>query len=132
MSLETATHTATRRTVVAGNTTPFTKEMCHEEIPHRDRVDLAAYRPGDRECQRGARFAVEPRFRRQRLLTSSRAREHLCSRAQHDALRRPSGTREVAAFQREDAPMNETYRVVVPAIGFVQVWLSPAQTRFER
>ena len=25
MSLETATHTATRRTVVAGNTTPFTK-----------------------------------------------------------------------------------------------------------
>src|SRR5262249_45699694 len=58
------------------------KEMCHEEIPHRDRVDLAAYHPGSRECQRGPCFAVEPRIRRQRLLTSSRANEHLCSQAQ--------------------------------------------------
>jgi hypothetical protein len=30
--------------------TSFTKEMCHEEIPHRDRVDLPAHRPGSREC----------------------------------------------------------------------------------
>ena len=55
------------------------KEMCHEEIPHRDRVDLAAYHPGSRECQRGPCFAVEPRIWRQRLLTSSRTNQHLCS-----------------------------------------------------
>src|SRR6476620_9726057 len=63
----------------------FIKEMCHEEIPHRDRVDLAAYHPGSRECQRGPGFAVEPGIRRQRLLTSSRANEHLCSQARDDA-----------------------------------------------
>ena len=61
--------------------------------------------------------AAEPRIRRQRLLTSSRANEHLCSQAQH-------GASQAAVWQ--------TYLAVLPAIGFVQVWFSPAQARFER
>jgi hypothetical protein len=45
MSVVTATNMAIRR-AVAGGQTSFTKEMCHEEIHHRYRVDLAAHHPG--------------------------------------------------------------------------------------
>src|SRR5262249_1818779 len=69
----TAAHVAIRRAAVNRK---FTKEMCHEEIHHHDRVDLAAHHPGHRDCERGPCVAVELRIRRQRLLTSSRASEH--------------------------------------------------------
>src|SRR2546430_751504 len=94
---------AIRRAVVAGNTTTFTTEMCHEEIPHRDRVDLAAYHPRSRECQRGPCFAVEPRIRRQRLLTTPEPTNICARRLNMVPPRRPSGTRETAAPQRKEA-----------------------------
>ena len=53
-----ATSMAIRR-AVAGGQTSFTKEMCHEEVSHRDRADLTAHHPGSRECQCGPRVAVE-------------------------------------------------------------------------
>jgi hypothetical protein len=45
--------------------------------------------------------------------------------------RRLSCTRETAALlQPYDVAMNQTYLAAVPAIGFVQVWFSPAQVPF--
>jgi hypothetical protein len=45
-------------------------------------------------------------------------------------LRRLSCGRETAALQPHDVAMNQTYLAAVPAIGFVQVWFSPAQLPF--
>jgi hypothetical protein len=46
-------------------------------------------------------------------------------------LRRLSCSRETAALQPHDVAMNQTtYLAAVPAIGFVQVWFSPAQVPF--
>src|SRR5215472_19382841 len=74
--------TAIRRVVVAGNRTTFrNKEMCHEEIHRRSRVDLADCDPvAHGDCKRGARVPVEFLVREQRLLTISRASERFCSR----------------------------------------------------
>src|SRR5436305_13546440 len=50
--------------------------------------------------------------------------------------KRPSCVREPAAVARSEPsngarpPMNQTYLAAVPAIGFVQVWFSPAHARF--
>ena len=37
---------------------------------------------------------------------------------------------QAAALQPDDVAMNQTYLAAVPAIGFVQVWFSPAQAPF--
>ena len=73
---------AIRRVVVAGNRTTFrNKEMCHEEIHRRSRVDLADRDPvAHGDCKRGPRVPVELLVRQQRLLTISWASERFCSR----------------------------------------------------
>src|SRR6516162_9405217 len=72
---------AIRRVVAAGNRTTFrNKEMCHEEIHRRSRVDLADRDPvAHRDCKRGPGVSVELLVRQQRLLTISRASERFCS-----------------------------------------------------
>src|SRR5215831_14571917 len=71
-----------RHAVVAANRTMFRrKEMCHEEIHHCSRVDLADRDPvAHRDCKRSPRLAVEPGVREQRLLTISGASERFCPR----------------------------------------------------
>jgi hypothetical protein len=73
---------AIRRVVVAGNRTTFrNKEMCHEEIHRRSRVDLADRDPvAHGDCKRGPGVPVKLLVRQQRLLTISRASERFCSR----------------------------------------------------
>src|SRR5215813_12289728 len=73
---------AIRRVFVAGNRTTFrNKEMCHEEIHRRSRVDLADRDPvAHGDCKRGPHVPVEFLVREQRLLTISRASERFCSR----------------------------------------------------
>jgi hypothetical protein len=44
--------------------------------------------------------------------------------------RRLSCTETAAPLQPYDVAMNQTYLAAVPAIGFVQVWFSPAQLPF--
>src|SRR3984893_7307576 len=55
--------------------------MCHEEIHHRSRADLADRDPvAHRDCKCSPRVPVELLIRQQRLLTISRASERFCSR----------------------------------------------------
>ena len=70
------------RVVVAGNRTTFrNKEMCHEEIHRRSRIDLADRDPvAHGDCKRGPGVPVKLLVRQQRLLTISRASERFCSR----------------------------------------------------
>ena len=57
------------------------KEMCHEEIHRRSRVDLADRDPvAHRDCKRSPRVPVEFLVREQRLLTISGASERFCPR----------------------------------------------------
>jgi len=66
--------------------------MCHEEIHHCSRVDLADRDPvAHRDCKRSSRVPVEPRVREQRLLTISGASERFCSRLKNLGIRRAAG-----------------------------------------
>jgi len=57
------------------------KEMCHEGIHRRSRVDLADRDPvAHRDCKRSPRVPLEPGVREQRLLTISGASERFYPR----------------------------------------------------
>jgi hypothetical protein len=76
---------------VAGNRTTFsTKEMCHEEIHRRSRVDLADCDPDAHpDCKRSPHVAGELLVRKQRLLTTSPASERFCLRLDRTCIRKP-------------------------------------------
>src|SRR5215831_5423366 len=80
------------------------EEMCHEEIHHCSRVDLADRDPvAHRDCKRSSRVPVEPRVREQRLLTISGASERFCSRLKTWAFAgRLACTRESATLSQRD------------------------------
>ena len=57
------------------------KEMCHEKIHRRSRVDLADCDPDAHpDCKRSPRIPIELLIREQRLLRTSRASECFCLR----------------------------------------------------
>ncbi len=90
------------------------KEMCHEEIHRRSRVDLADRDPvAHRDCKRSPRVPVELRVRRQRLLTISGASERFCPRLKicirlaaglHPRVGRPLAARSISAMKRFCSP----------------------------
>src|SRR5262249_29451562 len=59
--------------------------MCHEEIHRRSRVDLADRRPvAHPDRKRSPRVAVEPRIRKQRVLTTLRPKRAFLRSAQYE------------------------------------------------
>ena len=67
------------------------KEMCHEKIHRCSRVDLADRRAvAHPDCKRSPRVAVELLIRKQRLLTTSRARERFRLRLDRTCIRKPA------------------------------------------
>jgi hypothetical protein len=57
------------------------KEMCHEELHYRSRIDLAdCGSDAHPDCKRSPRVPVELRIREQRLLRTSRASGCFCLR----------------------------------------------------
>ena len=117
---------AIRRVVVAGNRTTFrNKEMCHEEIHRRSRVDLADRDPvAHGDCKRGPRVPVELLVREQRLLTISRqagvsVRGLAFERAAglHARVGRPLATRSILPIKRLCSPRCLSMSLITGAVG---------------
>jgi hypothetical protein len=90
------------------------KEMCHEDIHRRSRLDLADRDPvAHRDCKRSPRVPVELRVREQRLLTISGASERFCPRLKicirlaaglHPRVGRPLAARSISPMKRFYSP----------------------------
>src|SRR5215813_1547194 len=89
--------------------------MCHEEIHRRSRVDLADRRPvAHPDRKRSPRVAVEPRIRKQRLLTTLRPKRAFLRSAQyelHSQGGRLALARRLPPAARTIPPMNRLSRV---------------------
>jgi hypothetical protein len=103
------------------------KEMCHEDIHRRSRVDLADRDPvAHRDCKRSPRVPVEFLVREQRLLTISGASERFCPRLKicirlaaglHPRVGRPLAARSILAIKRFCSPRRLLSGLINGAVG---------------